>query len=223
MTPDPTRRRVLTLTGVGATASLAGCGQFDVSDGNSNGDSSDELEVGSEPDIDPEDGITAFVQPSRDELNAIEQEIMTEVENEELDRQEAQAELRERQGDLFTSYSVEFESKIADEDGISIEAGIGERGAFLLDGDDGRLLDTLRDGDADGLLPGEEYAAVLQEQEQPAPEPEPDDEPPEEGNDTESDDGDSASAANDTESESDDSESANDTDSESANDTDSSA
>ncbi|WP_121744345.1 hypothetical protein [Natronorubrum halophilum] len=211
MTPDPTRRRVLTLTGVGATASLAGCGQFDVSDGNSNSDSSDELDVGSEPDIDPEAGITAFVQPSREELDAIEQEIMTEVENEELDRQEAQAELRERQGDLFMSYSVEFESKIADEDDISIEAGIGERGAFLLEGDDGRLLDTLRDGDADGLLPGEEYAAALQAQEQPAPEaePEPDDEPPEEGNDTESDDGDSASA--------------NDTDSESANDTDSSA
>lgn len=185
MTSHPTRRRVLQLTGVGATASLAGCSQFDIADS-----SEDELEADREPDIDLEDGITAIVQPSQEALAEVEQEIMTELEEGDLDQQEAQQEFQERQGELFMSRAVALESEIEDDDDLTVEAGVGEQGALLLEGTNERLMEMLRNGDVDALLPGEQYGEVLAAQEQPAGEPQPEPQPdPEEEPDSEDDSG----------------------------------
>lgn len=173
MDTHPTRRRLLQLGGAGATASLAGCTQFDLGqsdDTETDTESTAELEVDREPDIDPEDGITAIVQPDEEEFAALEAEIREEIESGDLDQMEAQAEFQRRQAELTAARAAEFESEFGDDDELSIEAGIAEAGAFLLDGSDERLVDTLRNGEVDGLIPGEEYALMLEQQaEAPAP------------------------------------------------------
>ncbi|SDR09867.1 hypothetical protein [Natronobacterium texcoconense] len=181
MDTNPSRRRLLQLGGVGATASLAGCSQFDISDDESaDPETESELEVGEEPDIDPEDGFTALVQPDQDELQALEMEIMEAVEAGELSQMEAQEEFQQRQAELTAERAVAFEDDVAGDDDLSIEAGIADIGAFLLDGPDERLLDTLRDSEVNGLVPGEEYAQMLEQQQAetvPVPEEDPDADP----------------------------------------------
>ncbi|SFC48517.1 hypothetical protein SAMN05444422_10938 [Halobiforma haloterrestris] len=175
MDTHPTRRRLLQLGGAGATASLAGCTQFDLGQSDDSGTETDtesaaELEVDREPDMDPEDGITAIVQPDQEEFEALEAEIREEIESGDLEQMEAQVEFQRRQAELTAASAAEFESEFGDDDDLSIEAGIAEAGAFLLDGSDERLVDTLRNGEVDGLIPGEEYALMLEQQaEAPAP------------------------------------------------------
>ncbi|EMA27865.1 hypothetical protein C445_19472 [Halobiforma lacisalsi AJ5] len=169
MDTHPTRRRLLQLGGAGATASLAGCTQFDLGQSDESGTETDtesaaELEVGREPDMDPEDGITAIVQPDQEEFEALEAEIREEIESGELEQMEAQVEFQRRQAELTAARAAEFESEFGNDDELSIEAGIAEAGAFLLDGSDERLVDTLRNGEVNGLIPGEEYALMLEQQ-----------------------------------------------------------
>lgn len=180
MDANPSRRRLLQLGGVGVTASLAGCSQLDISDDDgSDTDADAELEADQEPEIDPEDGITALVQPSQEELQAVEEEVMAEVEAGELDQMEAQMEFDRRRTELIAERAADFESEMADDDRLSIEAGIAEMGAFLVDGPDERLIDALRDGEVNGLVPGEEYGLMLEQQAQAEAAPEPGTDPDE--------------------------------------------
>ncbi|WP_440764496.1 hypothetical protein [Natronorubrum sp. DTA7] len=186
MTSDPTRRRVLQLSAGGATASIAGCASIF-------SESESELNADAEPDIDPSEGITAVVQPSDEALMEVQQNVTTEVEEGEIEREEAQREMRERQQELFVSRSIEFEGEMADTD-ISVEAAIGEHGAFLLTGSDDGLIGLLRSNDVEALLPGEEYEAALQAQEEAGTEPQPEPEPDEDvDEDSDSDDADQES------------------------------
>ncbi|NGM69034.1 hypothetical protein G6M89_08410 [Natronolimnobius sp. AArcel1] len=175
MESNPTRRRLLQLGGVGATASLAGCSQFDIpgseddSESEPQTESEAELEADTEPDIDPADGITAVVQPDQEALQQAQQEVMAELEEGDLDEQEAQMELQQRQVELISSHAAEFESSMSDDDEVSIEAGVAQEGALLIDGPDERLMSLLRDGDVSGLMPGAEYGRMLEQQEQQQP------------------------------------------------------
>lgn len=166
MTRNPTRRRVLQLGGAGATASLAGCGQFSLG-----GDSDrDELRADEEPEIDPADGIAAAIQPPEDELDEIQQEVIAEAQEEGYDQMEAQAEIVERQQELVLEYAIDLEADLLEDDEVSVEAAIGEQGLFLLDAPEEQLVDLLRDGEVDALLAGEEYANALEAQQEAPPE-----------------------------------------------------
>ncbi|ELZ04366.1 hypothetical protein [Natrialba aegyptia] len=162
MTDFTTRRRVLQLTGVGATTSLAGCSQFDMLQNESDGGDEFELETDVEPAIDPADGITASVQPAREDLVALEQEVRDEA-GEDATRQELATMYEERQTELFQERSAEFESAMLEDDDVSLEAAVAEQGAFLVDGPDDRLVELLRAEEVDALLPGSEYELVLQQ------------------------------------------------------------
>ncbi|WP_323172454.1 hypothetical protein [Natrialba sp. PRR66] len=162
MTDFTTRRRVLQLTGVGATTSLAGCSQFDMLQNESDGGDEFELETGVEPGIDPAEGITASVQPAREDLVALEQEVREEA-GEDATRQELETLYQQRQTELFQERSAEFESAMLEDDDVSLEAAVAEQGAFLVDGPDDRLVELLRAEEVDALLPGSEYELVLQQ------------------------------------------------------------
>ncbi|ELZ02407.1 hypothetical protein [Natrialba asiatica] len=162
MTDFTTRRRVLQLSGVGATTSLAGCSQFDMLQNESDGGDEFELETGVEPAIDPADGITASVQPAREDLVALEQEVRDEA-GEDATRQEMATMYEERRIELFQERAAEFESAMLEDDAVSLEAAVAEQGAFLIDGPDDRLVELLRDEEVDALLPGSEYELVLQQ------------------------------------------------------------
>lgn len=210
MTPDPTRRRVLQLTGAGATASLAGCSSLV-------GDNGEELEVDEEPDIEPSEGVTALTHPPDEEMMELQEEVMADVEAGEIDEAEVEQEMMSRQQEVVMSTAVEFESAHADDDDITIEAGVGEEGAFLLSGSEERLIELLQEGEIDGLLAGEEYEVALGQDDAEQPEPEPEPEPDEEEvEDDDDDDGDDDTDDDDTDE--DESESDDDSDDEDADD-----
>ncbi len=120
---------------------------------------------------------------------------MAELEEGELDQQEAQMEFQQRQVELISSHAVEFESEMAADDDISVEAGVAQEGALLLDGPDERFMELLRNSEVSGLMPGEEYGRMLEQQQQQQPPVEPDnggEEPVEDDADGDADAGDEA-------------------------------
>lgn len=175
MDAAPNRRRVLQATGVAGLASLAGCSQLrsqddSPADGNETedtGDSNDTEYSNKEPTIDPEDGIAAVVEPSEEgqaELAALRQELGTKIQDDEISQQEAQAQLQQRQLELTIEAVTEFESYVADAEGLSVAGSIGEYGLILLEGDDGPLVATLEDDAVSALLPGGRFAEVQSQQ-----------------------------------------------------------
>lgn len=169
----PNRRRFLQLTGIGATASIAGCSQLNLGQDSDDTDENATTEGDIEPDIDPANGITAIVQPAQEELMALEQEFSAEIqEADESEHEEIQTEYRDRQDEIFETRSAEFEAEVTDDDDLSIEGAIANQGVFLLDASDERLIDTLRNGEVDGLIPGEEYERIRQQTEAMNPDPE---------------------------------------------------
>ncbi|WP_255167854.1 hypothetical protein [Natrononativus amylolyticus] len=188
MSNTPNRRRFLQLAGVGATASVAGCSQLNLDDDETSDDGNENAtsEEDQEPGIDPTDGITAIVQPNQEELapieqelGAVEQEYMALTQSEEADEEELEA-LQDRYEELYTEYveifearSAEFESDVEDDDELSIEGAIADQGVFLLEASDERLVDTLRNGEVDGLVPGGEYEQIRQQGEEAEADPDP--------------------------------------------------
>lgn len=175
----PSRRRVLQTTGALGAASLAGCSQLDSSD-DPDGDDDDvddfedegDADPDEEPDIDPEDGIAAIVEPDEEqqaELMAREQELMEEIEQEDISQEEAIAELEEMQTEMNEEAIGEFESYTDEIDGLTIEGRINEIGLLLVDGDDGAILDALKDGAVGGLFPGGEFEAAQNPEPQEGP------------------------------------------------------
>lgn len=179
-----TRRRVLTLTGVGGAASLAGCSGLDSfrdanvgddpGEADSFADSDGDEELDEEPDIELDEGITAIVEPDEEqaeamqtELMELQEELMDDVEAGEISEEEAQAEIEERQASLMEEVVAEFESYANDANDLAIEGALLEAGLFLLDAGDEALVDALRDDAVSALLPGEQF----EELQQPAPAP----------------------------------------------------
>ncbi|MCU4926492.1 hypothetical protein OB905_10940 [Halobacteria archaeon AArc-dxtr1] len=187
MTSDPTRRRVLAATGAGTTAALAGC--LDLLNDGGNG-----LEVGTEPELEDDEGITAAIQPSEERMMEIQQEVMAEAEDEDLSQEEVEAAFQERQQEVVLGLAIEFEAAHSGAEDISIEAGIGEQGVFVLTGDSERLLELLETGEVDALLPREQYDEIRAAQDaggpEPAPEPDETEDDETEPDETEDDDGD---------------------------------
>lgn len=150
MTNGHDRRRFIQIAGTGAAASLAGCAQLD-SLMQSDGDSSD--------------AVTVAVSPDREEMQAVSEEIQSEVENDNLSRQEAQQRMASEQQNLTEAAATEFEES-ADGSDISIEDAETQYGLFRVTGSDEAIMDALRNGEVSGIYPGDQYDAFLQQQQQ---------------------------------------------------------
>ena len=164
------RRRFLQLTGTGTAVSIAGCTQFGSSDEDPDEEaisaeepsddsepdegSPEDAEPDEEPDIDPADGIAAVVEPEEEDLIALQEEIMEEVESGDLAEEEAQLEMQARQAELVAEVATEFQSRAEDLDDLTIEGAILDVGLFLLDATDEALIDALSTEEVDMLLPG---------------------------------------------------------------------
>jgi len=146
------RRGLLALAGTGLAASLAGCSQLDSMSG-----SADETT----------DAVTLQIRPDEDEVSSLGEEIQAELENGTISRQEAQLEYQERQFELIEAAATDFEESAADSD-ITIESSETAYGIFLVAGSDEAILDTLRDGTAGAIYPGEQYEPLVQQQQQQA-------------------------------------------------------
>ncbi|PGF18422.1 hypothetical protein CP556_18220 [Natrinema sp. CBA1119] len=144
-----TRRGFLALTATGTAASLAGCSQLESLAQN-----------------DSEDGgnaVTVAVQPDREALTSLQEEVQNNASDENLSQQEAQQVYRERQRELVAETATAFEESASERD-FTIEASETEYGLFRVTGSDGAIMDALRNGDVTGIYPGEQYELLVQQQ-----------------------------------------------------------
>ncbi|WP_265111939.1 hypothetical protein [Halosolutus halophilus] len=154
MTTDHDRRRFLQIAGTGATASIAGCTEASLLSQDDGGDEGDE----------GDERITAVVNVSQEDF----EELSEQLEAGEIDRSELQQELEQRRQDAIE----EFERYVDDED-VTIEESSDEvEGLYLIDGDDGAILEALRSGPLTVLYGSEAYDLIIEQQQQqqgPAP------------------------------------------------------
>jgi hypothetical protein len=150
MVNRPGRRGFLALTGTAAAASLAGCSQFNSTD-QSDGQSADP--------------VTLRITPIEEKTTSLREEIRASVENGTLSRQEAQLEYQARRLELVEAAATSFEES-ASEKGFTIEQSETTFGLFLVAGSDGAIMETLRDGSAGVIYPGDQYDQLVQQQQQ---------------------------------------------------------
>ena len=150
MTNGHPRRRFLALTGTGAAASLAGCSQLDAL---------------TQSDDESSDAVTVAVTPDQEELQRLNEEIRTAVENGDLSQQEAQQRSLEERRNLTEEAATEFEESAAGSD-ITVEESEPEFGLLLVTGSDEAIMSALRGGDISGIYPGDQYDAFVQQQQQ---------------------------------------------------------
>lgn len=145
-----TRRGFLALTGTGTAASLAGCSQLESLAQN-------DSENGG-------DAVTVAVQPDREALTSLQEEVQNNASDENLSQREFQQVYRERQRELVAETATAFEES-ANERDFTIEASETEYGLFRVTGSDGAIMDALQNGDVSGIYPGERYELLVQRQE----------------------------------------------------------
>ncbi|RZH67707.1 hypothetical protein [Natrinema altunense] len=142
MTDLPTRRGFLALTGTGAAASLAGCSQ---------------LESMTQSDDSGGDAVTVTVSPNQEDIASLNDEFQSG----NLTRQEAMAKQRK----LVEQAGSEFADSASDRD-FTIADSEPQFGLFRVTGSDEAIMDALRNGDIDGIYPGDQYEVFVQQQKQ---------------------------------------------------------
>lgn len=161
MSENHGRRRLLRLAGAGAAVALAGCSEL------TGDDEGTETTPEAPPDIEgidvSESAVTAFVEPDGEEIQALQADLQERIEDEKIDRMEAQGEFQERQLELVAEEVEAFEEYAADTDGITVEESIVQAGAILIDGDPEVIQEALNNGAMDGLLPGERFVEIARQ------------------------------------------------------------
>ncbi|WP_049926867.1 hypothetical protein [Halopiger goleimassiliensis] len=183
MSNHPSRRRFLALTGTGTAAGLAGCSRLEsLTQSDDQGDSG------------AGDAVTVAVSPSQEQLASL---------NERFQSGElSQTEAIDEQQALTEDATSAFEASASERD-ISIEASEPAFGLLRVTGDDTAIMDALRSGDIEGIYPGDQYDAFVQQEQQRVQQQRMIAEQQEQGQDQQTDDGTNDSDA-DTESDADD-------------------
>ncbi|SEP86519.1 hypothetical protein [Natrinema salaciae] len=147
----PTRRGFLAITGTGTAASLAGCSQLE--------------SITQEGSENPDEAVTVTVQPEREELQRLEEEIRADLDEGTLSQQEAGRVFRERQVELTEAAVASFEESVAGSE-LSVAESRPEYGLLRVTGPDVAIMESLRNGDVSGIYPGERYELIVQQQQQ---------------------------------------------------------
>ncbi|TYT61570.1 hypothetical protein [Natrialba swarupiae] len=161
------RRRVLQIAGAGAIASVAGCSDLDSSESvesEPGADGSGDQQDAHGSDDEQGDVLTAIAEPEMDDMQELQEEVMTG----ELSQEEAM----QRQNELHEEAIDEFETRVDSEDDtdLRIEETEDGSGLYLVDGSADVLVDALRSGDISVLGQTGLYDQILQQQQQQQPE-----------------------------------------------------
>lgn len=169
------RRRVLELGGAGSIAALAGCNALGEAPTNQQDD---------EPAEDGGSGetsaVTVAAQADEEERQALQQEyaqtqqeIQQQVDDGEIDQEEAQQrmrtaqqEARQGQQELIDAAVQAIEDHAGDAEGLTIAEMESGAGALLVEGDAESLLALLDLSQVAALLPSERFEQVQQQQQQ---------------------------------------------------------
>ncbi|WP_254764562.1 hypothetical protein [Natrinema marinum] len=142
-----TRRGLLALTGTGAAASLAGCSQLESITGGADAD----------------DALTVTVQPDREQLSALEEELRAGLESGDISQQEAQQRFSETQRRLTEEAAATFEETAANSGELSIVESAPSYGFFLVDASGAAIVDALRRGEIAAIYPRAQFEQFAQQ------------------------------------------------------------
>ena len=158
------RRRVIHLSGAGASLSVLG-GYSATDDEEGTDDESNDTTA--EDDTDEDDTETTDDQATvaigvtvdQEEFAEIQEEIFEQVQEGEIDQIEAQAELEEAQLELLAESMAVLEDHAAETDELTISDTQPEIGLALVDGAPAALIETLNIEEVAALIPSEEFEA----------------------------------------------------------------
>lgn len=156
------RRNVLAAAVTGSTLGLAGCGDLAGSDGNVPEQTDDEGS-GLSDDSEARATIALDVQ---EEIQEAQEEIGTRVQEGNLSREDAQAELRATQIEIISAAIEDVRTYVADVDGLTVENANRQAGAIFVTGPGAAILGTLKSELVNALLSATDFP-VPQEDGQP--------------------------------------------------------
>lgn len=178
------RRRVIEAGGVGAALSLAGCSS-----------------LGSQSSSDDSAArVTVFAGLDEAELESYQQEVQQQVQDGEMERQEAQMRLQQRRAELLAESVAAFEERAAENDDLTVDDTTEQAGVLLVEGTPAAIVETLGYEEVHGLLAEAAYEEYSQQPEASGGDSGASDESADGGNESasggnESDDGDAAESA----------------------------
>lgn len=157
---NPPRRRVLAAAATGSALSLAGCSALDDDEPTADTDEADAPDDTDEADA-PDGEAAATVAVDIDERMQEERaDIQRRLEEEEIDEEEAQAELQETQLEVLEETIGEFEAHVADVDGLAVADTSVQTGLVLVEGDAAAMVDALDSEPVAALVPADAFEAV---------------------------------------------------------------
>ncbi|MDB2249812.1 hypothetical protein [Halorubrum ezzemoulense] len=149
------RRNVLAAAVTGSTLGLAGCGNLAGSDGNIT-EQTDGEEGGTEDDNRASATIALDVQ---EEIQQAQEEIGTRVQEENLSRENAQAEFRDAQIEIISAAIEDVRTYAADTEGLAVQNTNEQLGAVLVSGPAAAVLGTLDTDPVNSLLSASDFPA----------------------------------------------------------------
>ncbi|TKX41609.1 hypothetical protein EXE41_17805 [Halorubrum sp. SD690R] len=149
------RRNVLAAAVTGSTLGLAGCGNLAGSDGNIT-EQTDGGEDGTEDDNRASATIALDVQ---EEIQQAQEEIGTRVQEENLSREDAQAEFRDAQIEIISAAIEDVRTYAADTEGLAVQNTNEQLGAVLVSGPAAAVLGTLDTDPVNSLLSASDFPA----------------------------------------------------------------
>lgn len=161
-----TRRRLLEISGVGTALAVSGCGYMAEENGAEPQNGSDEAAP-----------VTVLAQLDQEEQQALEeeyqatqQEIIEAYEEGDIDEEEAQVQLaqaeddiQQQQQDLITAAVESVQSKISNNDQLTVDDAEMGTGILLVDGEASALLSLLQHEQVTALLAGDEFERYRQQ------------------------------------------------------------
>jgi len=149
------RRNVLAAAVTGSTFGLAGCGDLN-EPGDSTTEETDDEESEADDDSEARATIALDVQ---EEIQEAQEEIGTRVQEENLSREDAQAEFRDTQIEIISAAIDELRTYVADVEGLTVENANEQAAAVLVSGPAAAVLGTLDSDPVNALLSASDFPA----------------------------------------------------------------
>lgn len=179
---DLSRRRLLQVGGTGTALAIAGCGELDSSDddtepddpnGDTDDDGADDTENGGSDDGDEAvEGYTAAAAPDEEEVATLQEEfeqIQEDAQSGEITQEEAEQqseEIFDAFDELMADTVAAISAHVEETAGLSLSDTLEEDGALLVDGEAEDLIALLDRPDVDGLFGAETFVELQQQDEQ---------------------------------------------------------
>jgi hypothetical protein len=108
--------------------------------------------------------VTLQVRPDEEDLQALQEEIGSQVEAGEIDRMQAQALFRQRQAELTRTAVDGLRNRTTNNESlaVSVDDSVSQVGAVLVTGEPAALIETLSFEEVAGMFPAETFERAQQ-------------------------------------------------------------